>query len=84
MSTANTERAKTHCNVATIGRVEHGRTMTAAMPKGLSPTDGGILVVDGSERFAIRESGCCVGAAVAARSSESRPAAREARRNEGV
>src|SRR5258706_15988288 len=41
MAKAKFERNKPHCNVGTIGHVDHGKTsLTAAITKGLAETGG--------------------------------------------
>src|ERR1700680_4528417 len=42
MSKAKFQRTKPHCNVGTIGHVDHGKTtLTAAITKGLAESGGG-------------------------------------------
>src|SRR5919109_615297 len=50
MAKAKFERTKPHCNVGTIGHVDHGKTsLTAAITKILAEMDGAILVVSAAD-----------------------------------
>src|SRR5918996_5274547 len=50
MAKAKFERNKPHCNIGTIGHVDHGKTsLTAAITKVLAETGGAILVVSASD-----------------------------------
>ena len=45
MAKAKFERNKPHCNIGTIGHVDHGKTsLTAAITKVLAKTGGGVAV----------------------------------------
>ncbi len=47
MAKAKFERTKPHCNIGTIGHVDHGKTsLTAAITKVLAETSGGATFVD--------------------------------------
>src|ERR671924_510012 len=50
MAKAKFERTKPHCNVGTIGHVDHGKTsLTAAITKILAEMGGAILVVSAAD-----------------------------------
>ena len=45
MAKAKFERTKPHCNIGTIGHVDHGKTsLTAAITKVLAETSGGVEI----------------------------------------
>ena len=45
MAKAKFERNKPHCNIGTIGHVDHGKTsLTAAITKVLAETGGGTVI----------------------------------------
>ena len=45
MAKAKFERNKPHCNIGTIGHVDHGKTsLTAAITKVLAKSSGGVAV----------------------------------------